>query len=197
MTPSSVSINHAVTGTDINLFMLRFNLSIDDLSELLNIPKNKIQPMLSSTDPVKDVAIALLVRLYSEYPHLLPRFDVQEFYNGLTGPDEQKLRHLSVLFGRDSSASYRWINKGRPMSGQPLALGRLIKRLPDGIDDLKRLSIQEAKYRSVNPYKTGSWTKPDIFDATQSLGRTYTKRSVGSPPKSRKRRRKDDRREPE
>jgi len=185
--PTPISIDHAITGTDISAFMLRFNLSMDELSELLSIPKSKLPSLLSSSEPVKDVAVALLIRAYSEFPHLLPRFDINEFFQSMTGTDEHKLRHLSVYFGRDSSASYRWIHKGRPMSDQPLALGRLMKRLPDGVEDLKRLSIREAKYRGVNPYKTGSWTKPESFDTSQILGRTYQKagkpklpRSVGS-----------------
>lgn len=175
---SPISISHAITGTDISQFMLRFNLSMDELSELLSIPKAKLPAILSSREPVKDVAVALLVRVYSEFPHLLPRFDVLEFFRSLEGSEDQKLRHLGVIFGRDSSASYRWINKGRPMSGQPMSLGRLIKRLPDGADDLKRLAIKEAKSRGVNPFKTGSWSKPASFDSENVTGRTYRKRNI-------------------
>jgi len=179
MTPTPLIIDHAITSTDVHSLMLRFNLSMDELSELLSIPKSKLPTFLSTPGPVKDVAVALLVRAYSEFPHLLSRFDIHEFYNSLTEADEQKkLRHLSVYFGRDSSASYRWINKGRPMSDQPLSLGRLMKRLPDGADDLRRLSIKEAKLRGVNPYKTGSWTKPEVFDSSALTGRTYKKRAT-------------------
>lgn len=187
MHPSSVVIDHAITGSDITQFMSRFNLSMDDLSELLSVPKNRLPEILQTTEPIKNVAIALLVRLYSENPELLPRFDIQEYYASLNGSEQQKLRHISICFGRDSSASYRWINKGRPMSDQSLSLGRLISRLPGGIAELQRLSVKEAMHRGVNPYKTGSWSKPAIFDIDPSVnalrGNTYRKRTKSSVPK--------------
>lgn len=178
MTPDPLKINHAVTGTDISLFMLRFNLSMDELSELISIPKSKLPAILASSTPVKDVAVALIVRAYSENPKLIPSFDIYEFFASLQGTPNQKLRHLSVIFGRDSSASYRWINKGRPLSDQPLTLGRLIPLLPGKEEGLLKLGIKEAKYRGVNPFKTGSWTKPSHFDDSEIAGRTYRKRAT-------------------
>lgn len=172
------TINHAVTGLDVYMLMMRHSLSMEELSELLYVPKNKLNALISSQEPVKDVAVALLVRVYTEYPELIPKFEILEFFAELQGSEEQKLRHLAVCFGRDSSAGYRWIHKGRPMSDQPLALGRLIKRLPNGIEDLRRLSVREATYRGVNPYKTGSWTKPADFDPREIAGRTYKRRTT-------------------
>lgn len=172
------TINQPVRGTDVANLMLRHNISADEMCELLHLNKAKLNALLSSDKPIKDVSIALLIRVYSEYPHLLPKFDVLEFYESQTGAEAEKLRHFGPNFGRESTAGYNWIVKGRPMSAQPLALGRLIKRLPEGYDDLKRMAIQEAKYRGVNPFKTGSWSKPASFDSANVTGRTYRKRST-------------------
>ena len=115
--------------------------------------------------PVREPSIAILVRLYSMYPKLLPRFDPIEYYESLRAGDAEPfpLRMLSVLFGMDSSASYHW-RDGTPPSRRIKQIGMLLNALPRGLEDLKDVAIKEAKARGVNPFKTGSWAKRMTID---------------------------------
>lgn len=157
----SIEVHGPVTGAVISEFQVTFGLSMKQLCEILSIPRAQVKTLLASPEPVKDPALAILVRYYMKFPHLLPRknkVDMREIYEKIGGEKVVRDRAFCIPFGRDAGGSYRWLKKGLRASGCPMDLALLLQRVPNGYGEMFEFARAEAMARGVNPFLTGSWT---------------------------------------
>lgn len=169
--PKIFEEGYQITGRDIHDLMLRNRLNARDVAELLGIAHYRLAGVIEGEGVLDNVTLSMLVRIYNAYPQLIERpFDINELLeqvSTLYPPDQDAkthLRNLSILFGRDRSTAYRWLKEGCPSVGSVGILGKLLRRLPGGLYDLKQVAIDEALSRGVNPWKTGSWTENSLID---------------------------------
>lgn len=167
-----VEIEGPVTGKTIQTFQLVFGLTMVELCEILSIPRPAIKAVMEQ-DPVKDVAVAVLVRFYFKHPDRVPRLrdlNMANVYQRIGGEKTVRVRMFSVPLGRDSGAGYNWVNRGFRASDQPLDMAEMIMRSENPTAQYFEFfdaAREEAAARGVNPFLTGSWSKevPEKFSA--------------------------------
>lgn len=162
---SPVFLSGAVTGADVLAFKDMFSLTTTQLLRVLSITRAQFNSYTSNLDdPVKDVALALTIRLYFRHPDLVESpglFNVEEWYQSIGGQTRIKKRLLSILFGRDANSGYGWLDKGARLTPKMYNLLLLAaKKLKNGLHELHEEACAEATHRGVAPFVTGSWAVP-------------------------------------
>jgi len=168
---------------DIEDLRIRWNLTHNALCAFLGILANNWTQIRSKPhgleEVVGEVSLAILVRIYDEYPSLAPNAELPDMRQVYEDMNAQKLaefektgegdgekikkRHFSVKFGRNSSAGYAWIEKQvipRAVIARIVDIFTTHKGQINADKVLTRLSKLEAKVRGVDPYKTGQWKNP-------------------------------------
>ena len=181
----SIPLDRAVIGRDIEDLRMAYGLSIEDTRSLFGMTVTKWADIVrhNPDSPVRDVSLALLVRLLDmnrelftppEYPH--PE-EMKALFESIYGTElEQK--KLSVLLGADGSSAHRWLKAGSSQNPSVRILmlfleKRLLSCTPDTrkqvLREWERLVANEGQVRTgKDVFKTGRWDRhgdPDTQDA--------------------------------
>ncbi|WP_404666939.1 hypothetical protein [Roseateles asaccharophilus] len=141
--------------------------------------------------PVKDPTLALLVRFLDQHPDMsvIPKFpEAQEMFDTVNKITDVDQKRFSVLFGSESSATYRWLKpSGSRVSP---AVGRLMYYLKMALmakppadrgvmlEDWRETVRLEAQARGVDDiFKQGSW-KPKAEKAEKAAKTPRKKKSA-------------------
>lgn len=170
-----------VIGQDIDDLRIARGMSAADAQWAFGMsPSTWTKVVRQGADEPVNPSIALLVRILDENPDidLIPKMpDVNEMIEFLSEITSLDKKRLSIMYGNDASAGYRWTQRGE---AQPPALRRLgycmremltreaprkrPKRLETWLDSIEA----EARARGVQDvFKTGSWTPPGEKKKTQ------------------------------
>ena len=163
--PFHLPSSRAVTGTDVASFREWFGLSVDECRVILGIPTSswyKIT-MDEAEQPLKDPAIALLIRYYARHPDevpFLPTAEVQEIEEIL---QDIPMCYWGILLGRESASGHRWTSKHhhfKPVTARlAYYLVQNARKDPNYLQHWKEDLVNvEATARGVeNIWSSGSW----------------------------------------
>lgn len=187
-----------VTVRDLDRLRTKLGLTTLDYLWVFGMPMRKWSEMRKHMDePVPDPPIAIWARLLNVMPELLtdlstilcPRPDAssrkdlgvptaQEILDMLTGlPQYQDTpqRALSVMFGRDATASHRWLHqqlKGSPIIARLFhAFRRLVREKKGaGVELWSQIVETEARARGITDiWRDGLW-RQRAFRAKKGAG---------------------------
>jgi len=164
--------NRPVLGMDLEELSQKLELSVMDACWTfgLNMPAWSLCVNKNGAEPVKDVALALLVRYLDMFPESCPverPISPSDFYFSLDRynkmqPKEDQIdkpilesfAFFGSILGRDHSAGYRWVKQDggtRPVIDRYIHV--LNKDLAQGVITLKEvrtLTIVESKAREID-----------------------------------------------
>jgi len=165
----SIPKDRPVIWRDLEDLRQRFGLNNGTLAEIFGLPTARWNREIRENfdQPVKEVPVAILARIYDQHPDLLPiaaKPDMREVYDFLNsqrdgGGEPIQKRHFSILFGRNSSAGYSWLDQSKPTSAPIDRIIASIKKSPAPYKVLQEMAETEARARNVDPWKTGRWTE--------------------------------------
>lgn len=174
------AVGQPIKGEDLDSLREQMGLSTMDACWLFGlsmtnwtiIAKNK-----GAKIPLKNVTLALLVRVLREYPELCPitpLADAREVYEVIaTAQPELDYKRMSIMFGCEASSGYRWLTQGSKIGP---VLDRLFKvfmasyaevkgsprKLADLVAEWDQMVIEEARARGVvGIYSVGRWSAGD------------------------------------
>ena len=162
--------NRPVIGRDLQVFQRENGLTIDDARYLFGLTMNKWCEIANKCgdEPISNTAVALLVRLYDEFPHLIPeqpRLSPVDLYELLQGLDkEYTSKKLELILGRDGSNGTRWLKQGGAAGPMVERLAwhlwhDILRKRSAGLRKWEGIVAREAKARGVkNLWKKGSWS---------------------------------------
>lgn len=170
--------SQAVTGADVLRLQRMLGMSNEAFCELLRIPAARLVEITKGealVTPLKNITLALMVRMLYRFPDLANTFrppEVADFYEKIGGPQVCRERMLAVLFGKEAGASYRWLGlNGREVEAPEPVVRQLMSFalwMGEGFGALVEAAKTEAVYRGVNPFGAGSWRRP-MSNATDVL----------------------------
>jgi hypothetical protein len=174
-----------VTNGDIKGLKKSLKYSKVAMMKLFGISQSRWKTIINGDDdePVSEPAIAILYRLYEKYPETLPCYSLSSLIdqiNSLIGGSAEgetkrsgaRLKTVSGLIGRESSASYRILNaeernqeiKPLPVTHQTIAVLHLLasqkKMVPE---DLLSLVEKEFKARVDSLSESGDINPSDYL----------------------------------
>lgn len=177
----SIPHDRAVIGRDIEDLRMAYGLSVEDARSLFGMTITKWADIVRHNPdvPVRDVSLALLVRLLDmnrdlltppEYPH--PE-EMKALFESIYGVElEQK--KLSVLLGADGSSAYRWLKAGSSQNPSVRVLMLFLeKRLLSCTVEARKRVLQEWEQLVLNEgqvrtgkdvFKTGRWDRHGEHD---------------------------------
>ena len=177
--------NRPVLGKDLDAVRQQFGLLTNDIIWVLGMSITRWMQIVrqNGNEPVKDPTLALLVRFLDQHPELqvIPRYPTpQEMFDQLNEVAEVDPKRLSVLFGSEVSAAYRWM---RPDARPSSAVNRLMHFMRTAmlmrdtagraelLDDWRKTVDHEARARGVEDiFRTGKWTPPKVAAAEEDGG---------------------------
>lgn len=171
-----IPITRPVIWQDLEDIRQRHNLTQGDLCEFFGIPQAKWGSVVKGNkyeEEVKDVAVAILARIYDLHPHLMPERkdeDLRVFYKYLNQQKPERMggsakgkdilkRHFPIYLGRNSSAGYAWLEHDKPASPPVHRIIQAARKAPNAYELLDELADVEARARKVDPFKYGNWAK--------------------------------------
>lgn len=172
MTPPS----RPVIGRDIEDLRMAYGLSVEDARSLFRMTAVKWSDIVrkGTDEPVRDVSLALLVRLLDSQPALLepPEYPSPEEMKALFESiyeSELEQKKLSVLLGADGSSAHRWLKAGSRQNPSVQILMLFLEKLlltvhPEDKRDLlaqwERMVTDEGHARTgKDVFKTGKWDR--------------------------------------
>ena len=168
-----IPANRPVLGKDLDSIRQMFGLLTADACWLFGMSITKWMHVVRQApdEPLRDPTLALLVRFLDQHPEMsvIPKFPAaSEMFALINKIQDVDQKRFSVLFGSESSATYRWLKE----SGSRVspAVGRLMYYLKMALLSIPperrgvmleswRGTVQvEAGARGVdNIFKSGSW----------------------------------------
>jgi len=176
--------NRPVLGKDLDTVRQQYGMLVADACWLFGLSITRWTQIVRQKGelPVKDPTLALLVRYLDQHPDLsvIPKLpEAEEMFAMINAVQETGPKQFAVLFGSESSASYRWFTSG---GRQSAAVNRLmyylklslLTRQPgqraELLQDWRKTVEQEAAARgSNNVFKTGKWNQKGVAEATEKL----------------------------
>lgn len=167
-----IPTNRPVMGKDLEAVSQQFRMLVSDACWLFGMSITKWTQIVRKApdEPLSDPTLALLVRFLADHPDLsvLPQFPTaQEMFDEINKYQQVDQKRFSVMFGSESSATYRWLKPGARMSP---AVGRLMyymrmallsephDKRQQTLERWRRTVILEGAARGVKDvFKTGSW----------------------------------------
>lgn len=170
MIPSS----RPVIGQDIDDLRLAYGLTTADACHLFGMTMGKwSETKNASQEPLRDVSLALLVRLLDGNPGLFspPQYptpqEMKALFEACEGQPIEQYK-ISVLLGNDGSSAYRWLRLGSAQKPSVLRLMLYLEKallaLPEkerneAFKTWKEVVNAEGSSRGIsNVLKSGSWT---------------------------------------
>lgn len=170
-----IPTDRPVTPRDLVNLRKKLGLRTTDFLYLLNISMLKWCNINRDLDrPVKDPAIAILARILDADPNasIIPKApspkDVLDQIRSFTPYATMPYRSFGIYFGRDSSASYRWLNQKTPAGPTAERLLLMMEKSIEkqglqGIDWWKDIVNIESKARGIeNVWLEGMWASVPI-----------------------------------
>lgn len=193
-----ISDSRPILGKDLDTIRKQYGLLTSDACWLFGLSITRwMQIVRQAADlPVKDPTLALLVRFLDQNPELslIPKFPrAAEMYEMVNSVQETDQKRFSVLFGSESSATYRWLKAG---SRQSPAVNRLmhymksalLARQPEKRADLlekwRKTVAKEAQARGVpDVFKSGHWNPKGVEEASKLIAAAIPAENKPSPKK--------------
>lgn len=187
-----------VLGKDLDAVRQQYGLLTSDACWLFGLSITRWMQVVrrAAELPVKDPTLALLVRFLDQHPELsvIPKFpSVAEMYEMVNAVQETDQKRFSVLFGSESSATYRWLKAG---SRQSPAVNRLmhylksamLARQPEKRADLlerwRETVALEAAARGVpDVFKSGQWNPKGVAKASELMAAAIPESAKPKPKK--------------
>ena len=178
-----IPTDRPVLGRDLETVRLAFGLATQDIIWVLGMSITRwMQIVRQAPDaPVKDPALALLVRFLAQHPELavIPKQptapEMLAFMNEIADIEPKR---FATYFGAESSAAYRWMRPDARPSSTVTRLMHFLKTallMQDAagrtqlLEDWRKTVAQEARNRGVDDvFKTGRWTTPIIDNGAPS-----------------------------
>lgn len=172
--------NRPVLGKDLDAVRQQFGLLTSDACWLFGLSITRWTQIVRKAAelPVKDPTLALLVRFLDQHPELpvIPKFPTaSEAFELINSVQETDQKRLSVLFGSEASAAYRWLRGGR----QSPAVNRLMhflklamlahpfEKRAEVLDEWSATVVKEAEARKApDIFKTGKWNPKGVAEAS-------------------------------
>lgn len=178
-------INRPVIGRDIEDLRMAYGLSVEDARSLFRMTQVKWSEIVrqGAEQPVRDVPLALLVRLLDshrdlfqppDYPH---PGEMKTLFESISG-SEMEQKRLSVLLGSDGSSAHRWLKAGSRQNPSVQILMLFIEKLllssPPGsqrdlLEQWEKFVFDEGHARTgKDVLKTGRWDRQAESKTTKS-----------------------------
>lgn len=175
-----IPTNRPVMGKDLEAVAQQFRMLTSDACWIFGLSITRWTQIVrnSPDDPLTDPTLALLVRFLDDNPDLtlLPQFPTApEMFEEINRIQQIDQKRFAVMFGNESSATYRWLKPGARMSP---AVGRLMYYMrmallsapPDKrqkmLEQYRKTVTTEGKARGVSDvFTAGSWNNKAIRDA--------------------------------
>lgn len=170
---ATIPADRPVLGKDLDSIRQAHGILTADACWLFGMSITKWMHVVrqAPNEPLKDPTLALLVRFLDQHPEMsvIPKFpEAQEMYDTVNKIADVDQKRFSVLFGSESSATYRWLKpSGSRVSP---AVGRLMYYLKMALlakppadrgvmlEDWRETVRLEAQTRGVDDiFKQGSW----------------------------------------
>ena len=173
----NISRTEPVTARHLKDLRSALRLTTDDTKFAFGLASNRLIEMTSDKsdrldEPLSRPNVAMLVRLYNQYPDLVPvpeRLLAREVYYQIGG----HMKRFSLLLGMEGAAAFRWLRRNDPseslgsvtsdslLSPTTERLARILLKFFD--EGRQREWVQmvegEALSRGVSDiFRTGSWT---------------------------------------
>lgn len=110
-----------VVGLDLDLLRTRLGgITVTDACWLFGLQRNRWYELVRSKEPLEDVTLAMMIRVYDMFPEMCPIKPVPKaewVYHWLKeiNPTLDQ-RTFSLLLGREKSAAHRWLKLGQSVS---------------------------------------------------------------------------------
>lgn len=157
-----------VIGVDIELMRSATGFKVDELRWVLGL---SLAQWLEYTKrhpnkPISNPTVALLLRLYTAKPHLIPLPPSADPVRIMKKADISQ-RRLSLMLGKQATSAGKWIKEGAELSGNVRRLAKHLEDIaedPDALAQWESMVEQEASLRGVpDIWKQQGW-KPGKND---------------------------------
>ncbi|MEJ6002604.1 hypothetical protein [Paucibacter soli] len=168
-----IPTDRPVVGKDLDSIRIMHGMLTADACWLFGMSITKWMHVVrqAPNEPLRDPTLALLIRFLDQHPEMsvIPKFpEAPEMFDLINKIQDVDQKRFSVLFGSESSATYRWLKS--PGSRVSPAVGRLMHYLKMSLlanpperrgvmlEEWRQTVQTEATARGVNDiFKSGSW----------------------------------------
>lgn len=164
-----IPYNRPAIGKDLQVFQRENGLTIDEARYLFGLTMNKWCDFVNKygDEPISNTAVALLVRLYDEFPELIPeqkKATPAQLYGRILEIDpEYTEKRFSLLLGRESSNGFRWLKREGAASPTVKRIAYhlyhdILRKGSRGLRQWENIVEMEARARGVeNFWIAGRW----------------------------------------
>lgn len=169
-----------ITVSDFNELKKRTGKTTVDFCEMLGITRQRFYDISKKRDRsevIKEVPLALLIRLYKKLPSLVSKraptpLDVHE---AIGGAEKINFQAMAIVFGRGSASSRRWKKGISPseVSRPVLEALRNSDRKEEILDILIDNVYEEGMIRGLTPFKDMGWNGTPVEGSVEDIPRDF------------------------